>query len=114
MLRSEGAPGLFLIYDLENGTSSLWVGALEDLVVQPCAMSDCVAPLAERFYAGSGWLYLPGNYDAVLPSPDSRWVALVVSHIYVPEDLVVIGSAELPSLPGDGNSGERTNPSATS
>jgi hypothetical protein len=110
----EGAPGPFLVYDLESGTSSPWAGALEDLVVQPCAMSDCVAPLTERFYAGSGWLYLPGNYNAVLSSPDGRWVALVVRHIYGPEDLVVVGSAELPSLPRDGNSGARTNPSVTS
>ncbi len=110
----EGTPGSFLVYDLESGTSSPWAGALEDLVVQPCAISDCVAPLAERYYAHSGWLYLPGNYNAVLPSPDGRWVALVVRHIYGPEDLVVVGSAELPSFPRDGNSGDRTNPSATS
>ena len=43
-------------------------------------------------------------------SPDGRWVALVVRHIYGPEDLVVIGRAELPSLGKDGNSGERTDP----
>lgn len=106
----EGTPGPLLAYDLESGTSALWAGALEDLVAQPCAVSDCVAPLAERYYAHSGWLYLPGNYNAVLSSPDGRWVALVVRHIYGPEDLVVIGRAELPSLGKDGNSGERTDP----
>lgn len=106
----EGTPGPLLVYDLESGTSSPWGGAREDLVAQPCAMSDCVAPLVERYYAHSGWLYLPGNYNAVLSSPDGRWVALVVRHIYGPEDLVVIGRAELPSLGKDGNSGERTDP----
>jgi hypothetical protein len=68
----EGAPGPFLVYDLESGTSSPWAGALEDLVVQPCAMSDCVAPLTERFYAGSGWVYLPGNSgERTNPTPAS-------------------------------------------
>ena len=90
----EGTPGPLLVYDLESGTSSPLAGALEDLVAQPCAMSDCVAPITESYYADSGWLYLPGNYNAVLSSPDGRWVALVVRHIYGPEDLVVIGNAE--------------------
>lgn len=110
----EGTPGPLLVYDLESGTSTPWAGALEDLAVQPCAVGDCVAPLAERYYADSGWLYLPGNYNAVLSSPNGRWMALVVRHIYGPEDLVVIGSTESPSLGRDGNSAERTNPSATS
>lgn len=38
--------------------------------------------------------YFAGHYADALQSPDGRWYAFIVRHIYGPEDLVIIGAKD--------------------
>jgi hypothetical protein len=85
-----GSPGEPLLYDLNTG--QVGVSLLDSIPLRKtCAPSACVLPaLAGREPFEPG--YYPGQYGDALVSPDGRWVAFTVRHIYGPEDLLVVSS----------------------
>lgn len=89
-----GIPGPAMAYDVAEGASRPWDGALDDLHRAACPNGACVRPLLTKYYQPADRLYFAGHYEDVLASPDGRRYAFVARHAYGPEDLVIVGRQE--------------------
>jgi hypothetical protein len=85
-----GSSGDPQAYCLDTDTVTPFEGDVGTLSREFCSRSTCVNPRLAEVYPGGG--YFPGQYEAVLISPDGRWIAFTAEHVYGPEDLLVISS----------------------
>ena len=90
MADAPGSPGAPQAYRLDTDTITPFEGDVDTLSREFCPRSTCVNPRLAEVYPGGG--YFPGQYKAVLISPDGHWVAFTAEHVYGPEDLLVISN----------------------
>jgi hypothetical protein len=92
----EGTPTPPRAYRVDTKSDLPYTGDLTALVRETCSYWSCVRPLLEKdsILSSSPSSRYPAIPNDSVVSPDGKWVAFRARHVYGPEDLLVVATAE--------------------